>query len=116
MFENGKIVKIQISGQSTSVSPYTLTEDKNTFNLSHLIPSAPKVQMTGVYYSELFVNEKFLFFKDTIAWLQGISHIFINSTVESRIPVHVAWYFRYYQVGREYPEGLFSDSDMGQLF
>ena len=37
---------------------------------------------------------------DTIAWLQGISHIYINSTVESRIPVHVAWYFRYYQVGK----------------
>ena len=35
---------------------------------------------------------------DTVLWLQGITHIHINSTVDSRIPVHVAWYFRYYQV------------------
>lgn len=51
MFEDGKtIVKIKISEQSTSMSPDTLSEDKNTFNLSHLIPSAPKVQMTGGYH------------------------------------------------------------------
>ena len=84
--------------EKINITTNSLTVDNKAINISQTIPSAPKVQMTGGYHLGSVLNKMFITFQDTIAWLQGISHIFINSTVESGIPVHVAWYFRYYQV------------------
>ena len=36
---------------------------------------------------------------EPVFWLQGISHIIINSTILSNTPVQVIWDFKYYKVG-----------------
>ena len=61
-----------------------LEEEKNVFRIVDNVPTPPSVNMSHTFY-----------------WLQGVSHMYINSTVKSLTPVQVIWDFKYYKVSKK---------------
>ena len=59
-------------------------EEKNVFRILDTSPIPPSIDIMETFY-----------------WLQGISHITINSTVKSNTPVQIIWDFKYYKVALE---------------